>query len=240
MLLDARRSVHAPRRSTLGARTSTLNALAFRRSVHAPRHSTLRRSMLDTSALDARRVDTSTLDTWCTYLDARRFGASMLGARTSTLKASALDARRVDASTLGARASTLGARTSTLDASAFRLSVHTPRCSTLRRSVHTPRRSTLWRFDTRCTNLDARCVDALTLGARTLTLGARRFGVRRTHIGAPRFATARQCLRVLDTMSGFHRCVTCQAKLPASDPHEDCVACLGPDHAASALADRAY
>ncbi|MGH0142251.1 UNVERIFIED_CONTAM: hypothetical protein FKN15_024048 [Acipenser sinensis] len=41
-------------------------------------------------------------------------------------------------------------------------------------------------------------------------------------------------------MSGFHRCVTCQAKLPASDPHEDCVACLGPDHAASALADRAY
>ncbi|MGH0155246.1 UNVERIFIED_CONTAM: hypothetical protein FKN15_063632 [Acipenser sinensis] len=41
-------------------------------------------------------------------------------------------------------------------------------------------------------------------------------------------------------MSGFHRCVTCQAKLPASDPHEDCVSCLGPDHAASALADRAY
>ncbi|MGH0158907.1 UNVERIFIED_CONTAM: hypothetical protein FKN15_036489 [Acipenser sinensis] len=26
-------------------------------------------------------------------------------------------------------------------------------------------------------------------------------------------------------MSGFHRCVTCQAKLPANDPHEDCVAC---------------
>ncbi|MGH0136377.1 UNVERIFIED_CONTAM: hypothetical protein FKN15_060976 [Acipenser sinensis] len=41
-------------------------------------------------------------------------------------------------------------------------------------------------------------------------------------------------------MSGFHQCVTCQAKLPASDPHEDYVACLGPDHAASALADRAY
>ncbi|MGH0120361.1 UNVERIFIED_CONTAM: hypothetical protein FKN15_067746 [Acipenser sinensis] len=41
-------------------------------------------------------------------------------------------------------------------------------------------------------------------------------------------------------MSGFHRCVTCQAKLPASDPHEDNVSCLGPDHAASALADRAY
>ncbi|MGH0160522.1 UNVERIFIED_CONTAM: hypothetical protein FKN15_039481 [Acipenser sinensis] len=41
-------------------------------------------------------------------------------------------------------------------------------------------------------------------------------------------------------MSGFHRCVTCQTKLPASDPHEDCVSCMGPDHAASALADRAY
>ncbi|MGH0161176.1 UNVERIFIED_CONTAM: hypothetical protein FKN15_040533 [Acipenser sinensis] len=41
-------------------------------------------------------------------------------------------------------------------------------------------------------------------------------------------------------MSGFHRCVTCQAKLPASDPHEDCVACLGPEHAASALADRSF
>ncbi|MGH0171686.1 UNVERIFIED_CONTAM: hypothetical protein FKN15_061824 [Acipenser sinensis] len=38
----------------------------------------------------------------------------------------------------------------------------------------------------------------------------------------------------------FHRCVTCQAKLPASDPHDDCVACLGPEHAASALADRTY
>ncbi|MGH0119472.1 UNVERIFIED_CONTAM: hypothetical protein FKN15_076696 [Acipenser sinensis] len=42
------------------------------------------------------------------------------------------------------------------------------------------------------------------------------------------------------TMSGVHQCVTCQAKLPASDPHDDCVSRLGPDHAASALADRAY
>ncbi|MGH0122035.1 UNVERIFIED_CONTAM: hypothetical protein FKN15_007379 [Acipenser sinensis] len=41
-------------------------------------------------------------------------------------------------------------------------------------------------------------------------------------------------------MSGFHRCVPCQAKLPASDPHEDCVACLGPEHAASTLADRLF
>ncbi|MGH0128847.1 UNVERIFIED_CONTAM: hypothetical protein FKN15_052904 [Acipenser sinensis] len=41
-------------------------------------------------------------------------------------------------------------------------------------------------------------------------------------------------------MSGFHRCVTCEAKLPANDPHEDCVACLGPEHAASASADRSF
>ncbi|MGH0152775.1 UNVERIFIED_CONTAM: hypothetical protein FKN15_039160 [Acipenser sinensis] len=42
------------------------------------------------------------------------------------------------------------------------------------------------------------------------------------------------------TMSGFHRCVTCGTKLPANDPHEDCVSCLGPEHAASALADKAF
>ncbi|MGH0118163.1 UNVERIFIED_CONTAM: hypothetical protein FKN15_044465 [Acipenser sinensis] len=41
-------------------------------------------------------------------------------------------------------------------------------------------------------------------------------------------------------MSGFHRCVTCGTKLPAEDPHEDCVSCLGPEHAASALADKAF
>ncbi|MGH0137427.1 UNVERIFIED_CONTAM: hypothetical protein FKN15_009507 [Acipenser sinensis] len=41
-------------------------------------------------------------------------------------------------------------------------------------------------------------------------------------------------------MSGFHRCVTCGTKLPANDPHEDCVSCLGPEHAASALADKAF
>ncbi|MGH0133181.1 UNVERIFIED_CONTAM: hypothetical protein FKN15_051971 [Acipenser sinensis] len=41
-------------------------------------------------------------------------------------------------------------------------------------------------------------------------------------------------------MSGFHRSVICQAKLPASDPHDDCVSCLGPEHAASALAYRAF
>ncbi|MGH0165788.1 UNVERIFIED_CONTAM: hypothetical protein FKN15_055387 [Acipenser sinensis] len=41
-------------------------------------------------------------------------------------------------------------------------------------------------------------------------------------------------------MSRFHRCVACQVKLPASDLHEDCVTCLGPEHAASALADRSF
>ncbi|MGH0157718.1 UNVERIFIED_CONTAM: hypothetical protein FKN15_038390 [Acipenser sinensis] len=41
-------------------------------------------------------------------------------------------------------------------------------------------------------------------------------------------------------MSGFHRCTSCQAKLPANDPHDECMACLGPEHAASALADRAF
>ncbi|MGH0153588.1 UNVERIFIED_CONTAM: hypothetical protein FKN15_047918 [Acipenser sinensis] len=125
----------------------------------------------------------------------------------------------------------LDARCTHLDASALRRSVHAPRrsrlrCSTLgtstprrsvhapRRSVHAPRRSTLRRFDAQRTHLDASALDARRIGASTLSA--------RT------------------TMSGFHRCVTCQAKLPASDPHEDCVLCLGPDHAASALADRAY
>ncbi|MGH0127491.1 UNVERIFIED_CONTAM: hypothetical protein FKN15_046826 [Acipenser sinensis] len=42
------------------------------------------------------------------------------------------------------------------------------------------------------------------------------------------------------TLSGFHRCVTCGTKLPVNDPHEDCVSCLGPEHAASALADKAF
>ncbi|MGH0158992.1 UNVERIFIED_CONTAM: hypothetical protein FKN15_045464 [Acipenser sinensis] len=42
--LDARRSVHAPRSATLGARTLTLNASAFRRSVHAPQRFSVRRS----------------------------------------------------------------------------------------------------------------------------------------------------------------------------------------------------
>ncbi|MGH0172147.1 UNVERIFIED_CONTAM: hypothetical protein FKN15_066188 [Acipenser sinensis] len=43
----------------------------------------------------------------------------------------------------------------------------------------------------------------------------------------------------VDVMS-FHHCVTCQAKLPASDPHDDCVACLDTEHATSALVDKGY
>ncbi|MBN3285381.1 GPR55 protein, partial [Polyodon spathula] len=38
----------------------------------------------------------------------------------------------------------------------------------------------------------------------------------------------------------FLQCLTCNSKLPASGPHEDCVACLGPEHSASALADKTY
>ncbi|MGH0169746.1 UNVERIFIED_CONTAM: hypothetical protein FKN15_057412 [Acipenser sinensis] len=88
-------------------------------------------------------------------------------------------------------------------------------------------------------------------------LGAQRFRARR--FGAPALDTLCSALgaqrSVLDasaldapsvfvepcsTEMGFHRCVTCQAKLPTSDPHDGCVTCLGPEHAASALADRAF
>ncbi|MGH0159079.1 UNVERIFIED_CONTAM: hypothetical protein FKN15_037164 [Acipenser sinensis] len=262
--LDAsvhRRSVHAPRRSTL--RRSTLHASTPRRSVHAPRRSTLRcidarcthldarrfcarrytRRRLDARCthLDARRLGARRLDARCSNLDARRFGASTLGARTSTLDASALDATRVDASMLGARTSTLrriDARCTHLDARRFGASTLGARTSTLdasahRRSVHAPRRSTLRRIDARCTHLDARRFGASTLGARTSTLDA---SAHRRSVHASR----RSVLTPRAAMSGFHRCVTCQAKLPASDPHEDCVACLGPEHAASALADRSF
>ncbi|MGH0126324.1 UNVERIFIED_CONTAM: hypothetical protein FKN15_028071 [Acipenser sinensis] len=86
-------------------------------------------------------------------------------------------------------------------------------------------------LDARCTHLDALRFGVSTLGARTSTLDASAFDARRIDAST---------LSARTTMSGFHRCVTCQAKLPASDPHDDCVSCLGPDHAASALADRAY
>ncbi|MGH0131680.1 UNVERIFIED_CONTAM: hypothetical protein FKN15_032755 [Acipenser sinensis] len=178
----------------------------------------------------------------------------MLGARASTLGARA--------STLGARTLTLD--TSVLRRSVHaprcfgarrlvpRRSVHVPR-----RSVHAPRPSTLdtltlgartstldasaldaWRIDAstlgartsmldaRCTHLNARRFGASTLIARTSTLDASAFDARRIDAST---------LSARTTMSEFHRCVTCQAKLPASDPHDDCVSCLGPDHA-----DRAY
>ncbi|MGH0120821.1 UNVERIFIED_CONTAM: hypothetical protein FKN15_069647 [Acipenser sinensis] len=245
--LDARRfGARRLAHRRLDARCTHLDARRFGARRLAHRRLDARCTHLDARRFGARRLAHRRLDARCTHLDARRFGASTLGARTSTLDASALDAwridastlgartstldasaldaRRIDASTLGARASTLGARTSTLDALALRHSVHAPRRSTLRRStlgastprrsVHAPRRLTLRRFDAQRTHLDASALNAQRIGASTLSA--------RT------------------TMSGFHRCVTCQAKLPASDPHDDCVLCLGPDHAASALADRAY
>ncbi|MGH0146908.1 UNVERIFIED_CONTAM: hypothetical protein FKN15_043911 [Acipenser sinensis] len=239
--------------STLGARTSTLDASALRRSVHIHRRSALDAWCLDASTLGARA---STLGARTSTLDAsalRRSVHAPLGARTSTLDARCthLDARRFGASTLGARTSTL--RRSTLGASTPRRSMHAPQ-----RSVHTPRRSTLRRFDARCTHLDARRFGARRLAHRRLdarcthldarrfsasTLGARTLTLRRSTLGAstPRRSTLRRFdVQCTHTMSGFHRCVTCQAKLPASDPHDDCVSCLVPDHAASALADRAY
>ncbi|MGH0156293.1 UNVERIFIED_CONTAM: hypothetical protein FKN15_038624 [Acipenser sinensis] len=181
----------------------------------------------------------------------------MLGA--STPRRSVHAPRRSALRRFDARCTYIDARRSTHGASTPRRSVHAPRRSVHapRRSVHTPRRSTLcartstldasaldaWRidastlgartstFDARCTHLDARRFGASTLGARTSTLDAS--------------ALDTWCIDALmlsprTTMSGFHRCVTCQAKLPASDPHDDCVSCLGQDHAASALADRAY
>ncbi|MGH0160076.1 UNVERIFIED_CONTAM: hypothetical protein FKN15_040079 [Acipenser sinensis] len=232
--LDAsvhRRSVHAPRRSTL--RRSTLHASTPRRSVHAPRRSTLRRSTLHASTprrsvhasrrsvLTPRRSTLRCIDARCTHLDARRFGARRytrrrLDARCTRLDArcSHLDARRFGASTLGARTSTLDA--SALDATRVDASTLGARTSTLDASA-----------------LDATRVDASTLGARTSTLDA---SAHRRSVHASR----RSVLTPRAAMSGFHRCVTCQAKLPASDPHDDCVACLGPEHAASALADRSF
>ncbi|MGH0139827.1 UNVERIFIED_CONTAM: hypothetical protein FKN15_009948 [Acipenser sinensis] len=187
-----------------------------------------------TSTLDARctHLDARRFDAQCTHLDTQRIDALTLGARTSTLDAQCthLDTRRFGALTLSAR-------TSTLDASV--LDVRCVDASTLGAHTSTLDASAL---DVRCTHLDALGAQRSVLDACTsvLDFGARRFGVRRKNIGAPRFATARHGLRVLDTMSGFHRCVTCEAKLPASNLHEDCVTCLGPDHAASVLADRAY
>ncbi|MGH0123326.1 UNVERIFIED_CONTAM: hypothetical protein FKN15_067775 [Acipenser sinensis] len=160
---------------------------------------------------------------------ASALGASASALRDSVLDASALGAstprrltlRRLDARHFDARrigASTLCARTSTLDTSAHRRSVHAPRRSSRRRPVHAPRRS--------------------MLAARTSTLDA---SVHRRSVHAPRRFGARRSVHApRAVVSGFHHCVTCQAKLPASDPHEDCVACLGPEHAASALADRSF
>ncbi|MGH0157769.1 UNVERIFIED_CONTAM: hypothetical protein FKN15_034259 [Acipenser sinensis] len=66
------------------ARCTHLDA---RRSVHAPRRFDARCTHLDARRFGARRYTRRSLDARCTYLDARRFGASTLGARTSTLGA---------------------------------------------------------------------------------------------------------------------------------------------------------
>ncbi|MGH0124317.1 UNVERIFIED_CONTAM: hypothetical protein FKN15_032631 [Acipenser sinensis] len=124
-------SVHAPRRlgarrsalQRLDARCMLLNA---RRSVHAPQRSTLQRfdarcTHLDARRFGARRVDASTLGAH----------SSMLGARTSTIRRATLGASTPRCSVHAPQRSTLGARTSTLNASALRRSVHAPRRSTL-------------------------------------------------------------------------------------------------------------
>ncbi|MGH0175395.1 UNVERIFIED_CONTAM: hypothetical protein FKN15_075245 [Acipenser sinensis] len=170
----------------------------------------LRRSVHAPRRFGARRFDAWRIDARCTHLDARRLGASTLGARTSKLEASARRCLDARCTHLDAQRSTLGARTSTLDA----------RCTHLdaRRSVHAPRRfgaSTLGAHTSTldASVLDARCVDTSTLDASAL-----------------------HARRVDASMLGART----SAKLLASDPHEDCVACLGPEHAASALADRSF
>ncbi|MGH0165963.1 UNVERIFIED_CONTAM: hypothetical protein FKN15_049931 [Acipenser sinensis] len=114
-----------------------------------------------------------------------------------------------------------------------RRSVHAPRRSTLRRMHLDARRFGASTLDTSV--LDAWRVDSSMLGARTSTLNARC-----THLDAQRSVLDLPSMSCSTEMSGFHRCTSCQAKLPASDPHDECVACLGPEHAASALADRAF
>ncbi|MGH0149408.1 UNVERIFIED_CONTAM: hypothetical protein FKN15_015405 [Acipenser sinensis] len=63
---------------------------------------------------------------------------------------------------------------------------------------------------------------ALALDARCF--GTRRSVLRRSVLDAPSAFVEPRSME----MSGFHRCVTCQAKLPASDPHEDSVTCTHP------------
>ncbi|MGH0133394.1 UNVERIFIED_CONTAM: hypothetical protein FKN15_035937 [Acipenser sinensis] len=42
------------------------------------------------------------------------------------------------------------------------------------------------------------------------------------------------------SMPAFNLCGSCSRKMPPEDLHEFCISCLGPQHAASVLADKAY
>ncbi|MGH0146749.1 UNVERIFIED_CONTAM: hypothetical protein FKN15_055409 [Acipenser sinensis] len=159
---------------------------------------------------------------WC--LVPRHLG---LGACTSTLGASVLGA-----SVLGVQCTHLNAQCFDAQRSVPRRSALGARTSSLRRSMRGAR------------ILDCRLFGARCLAPRRLVHALQRSKLRHSTLWCSTLGAWRNpstlwrsgCLR----MSGFHRCVTCEAKLPANDPHEDCVACLGPEHAASALADRSF
>ncbi|MGH0115074.1 UNVERIFIED_CONTAM: hypothetical protein FKN15_070594 [Acipenser sinensis] len=174
--LDARRFGA----STLGARTSTLDASAHRRSVHAPRRSTLRRIDARCTHLDARRFGASTLGARTSTLDAsRRLGArrsvhasrhSVLTPRRSTLRC--IDARctHLDARRFGARRYTrrrLDARCTHLDAR--RLGA---------------RRLDAWctRLDARCSHLDARRFEVLSIAVSNLTMERKQIQYRHSEL----------------------------------------------------------
>ncbi|MGH0160292.1 UNVERIFIED_CONTAM: hypothetical protein FKN15_039553 [Acipenser sinensis] len=101
-------------------------------------------------------------------------------------------------------------------------------------------------LDARTSTLDVSALDALCLAPRLLVHALQRSKLRHSTL----VLVARGLAQPIDkrrfgdrgvlNMSGFHRCVTCEAKLPANEPHEDCVACLGPEHTASALADMSF
>lgn len=88
-------------------------------------------------------------------------------------------------------------------------------------TVHMLRRFRCQSFCTRRSTLRRLVLNACcsTLRCSTLRCSMLRHSVLRT-----------TALQSLDIMS-FHLCITCQVKLPASDPHEDCVVFLCPDHA---------
>ncbi|MGH0132916.1 UNVERIFIED_CONTAM: hypothetical protein FKN15_064722 [Acipenser sinensis] len=254
--LDARRfGARRLAHRRLDARCTHLDARRFGARRLAHRRLDARCTHLDARRFGARRLAHRRLDARCTHLDARRFGARRLAHRRLDARCTHLDARRFGARRLAHRR--LDARCTHLDARRFgaRRLAHRrldARCTHLDARRFGARRFGAWRIDAQCTHLDARRFGASTLCARTSTLRRSTLGAStpRRSVHAPRrFGASTLCARTTTlrrstlsartTMSGFHRCVTCQAKLPASIPHADCVSCLGPDHAASALADRA-